>query len=141
MTVDSTQVPRQTAATAFMTDGKPLQLGETGEVPDPHAADGFAVLVADQMGGGKIIAVEFLLERAALLAHVDRAANGDDARHLVHRANHFHGDRVPGHVLHRRQVAGAIEHLQVGGIETIIMSTGREAERLQHAQTFLGHRA
>ena len=76
-------------AAALVANRQPFELGEIGEIADPHAADRLAVLVADQMGGGKIVAVEFLLERATLFAHVDRAADRDHARHLVHRAHHF----------------------------------------------------
>ena len=63
------------------------------------------VHVADQMGGGKIIAVELLFERAMLFAHIDRAADRDHARHLFHRAHDAdrHGSCAPG--LHRRQVS------------------------------------
>ena len=46
------------------------------------------------MRGGKIVAVELLFERASLLAHIDRAADGDHARHFVHRPNHLDGDRI-----------------------------------------------
>src|SRR5712671_3094497 len=70
-----------------MPDGQSFKLGKIGEIPNPDASDRLAVLVADQMRGGKIVAVEFLFEWASLLAHVDRAADGDHARHFVHRPN------------------------------------------------------
>ena len=81
-------LPGEAAAAALVADRQPFELGEIGKVADPHAADRLAVLVANQMGGGKIIAVEFLFERAMLFAHIDRAADRDHARHLVHRAHH-----------------------------------------------------
>ena len=84
----STILPAMTGVAALVANGQPFELGEIGKIANPHAADRLAVLVADQMGGGEIIAVEFLLERAMLFAHVDRAADRDHARHLVHRAHH-----------------------------------------------------
>src|ERR1700731_3550346 len=79
--------PGQTGTPALMADRQSFKLGELGEIPNPDASDRLAVLVADQVRGGKIVAVEFLFEWASLLAHVDRAADGDDARHFVHRPN------------------------------------------------------
>src|SRR4029079_18453766 len=78
---------------ALVADRQPFELGEIREVTNPHAADRLMSAVANQMGGGEIVAVELLLERAMLLAHVDGAADRDRARHLIHRSHHAHGHR------------------------------------------------
>ena len=99
---------------ALVADRQPFELGEIGEIADPHAADRLTFAVADQMGGGKIVAVELLFERTALFAHVDRAADRNHPRHLVHRADHFDRDRIRRNGPGRRKIPGAIEHLQMG---------------------------
>ena len=131
--------PGEAATAAFVPHCQPLELCEAGKIADPHASNRLAVLVADQMGGGKIVAVEFLLERTSLLGHVDRAADRDHARHLIHRPHHLDGDGIAGRRLNRH-IAGAIEHLQVRREQSVIMRARRKPEGLQHPQTALGHR-
>ena len=117
-------------------------LAKSGEIADPHAADRLAVLVADQMGGGEIVAVELLLERAVLFAHVDGAADRDHARHLVHRSHHLApitGVRWLAFFTGGRS-SRAIEHLQMRREQPVIARARREAERFQHPQAFLGDR-
>src|SRR5450631_4806388 len=123
-----------------MADRQSLKLGKIGKIPNPDAADRLAVLVADQMRGGKIVAVELLFERAPLLAHIDRAANGDHARHFIHRPNHLDGYRIPGNGLDRRNVVGTVKHLQLRREQTIVTCPRRKPKGLQYPETFLGYR-
>ena len=126
---------------ALVADRQSFELGEIGKIANPHAADRLAVLVADQMGRGKIIAVEFLFERAMLFAHIDRAADRDHARHLVHRADDFDGDRIAaGTVFTARQILASDRTSADAGRTILVARAGMEAERLQHPQAALGDR-
>src|SRR5205085_9291043 len=46
--------PGEAATAAFVAHCQALELCEAGKIADPHASNRLAVLVADQMGGGKI---------------------------------------------------------------------------------------
>src|ERR1700730_8732785 len=131
--------PGQTGTPALMADRQSFKLGELGEIPNPDASDRLAVLVADQMRGGKIVAVEFLFKWTSLLAHVDRAADGDHARPFVHRPNDLDGYRIPGSGLDCRNVIGAVKHLQMRRKQAIVTCPRRKPEGLQDPETLLGH--
>src|ERR1700730_2464978 len=102
-----------------MPDGQSFKLGKLGKIPNPDASARLAVLVADQMRGGKIVAVELLFKWASLLAHIDRAADGDHARHFVHRSNDLDGYGILRNGFDRRNVVRAVEHLQMRRNQTI----------------------
>src|SRR5260370_7758319 len=103
-----------------MPDGQSFKLGKIGKIPNPDASDRLAVLVADQMRGGEIVAVELLFKWASLLAHIDRAADGDHPRHFVHRPNHLDGYGILGNALDRRNVIGAVHHPPMPPLQTIL---------------------
>ena len=92
------------------------------------------------MRGGKIVAVEFLFEWASLLAHVDRAADGDHARHFVHRPNDLDRHRIPGSGSDCRNIVRAVKHLQVGREQSVVARSRSEPERLEHPQPLFGYR-
>src|SRR6267378_1557514 len=121
-----------------MPDRQSFKLGEIGKIPNPDASDRLAVFVADKMRGGKIVAVELLFKWASLFAHIDRAADGDHARHFVHRSNDLDGYGILGNGFDCWNVVRAVEHLQMRRNQTIVARTGRKPERLQNPETFLG---
>src|SRR6267378_6230670 len=120
-----------------MPDGQSFKLGKIGKIPNPDASDRLAVLVADQMRGGKIVAVELLFKWAPLLAHVDRATDGDHARHFVHRSDNLDGYRILGSGFDRRNIVRAVKHLQVGREQSVVARSRRKPERLEHPEPLL----
>src|SRR5258708_20927947 len=81
---------RQALVSAFMAHSKPFQLGEIGKISNAHATDRFLALVANEVGRGEIVAVELLFERTLLFTHVDRAADSNHARQVLHLLNDSH---------------------------------------------------
>src|SRR6266581_7507667 len=106
-----------------MPDGQSFKLGKIGKIPNPDASNRLAVLVADQMRGGEIVAVEPLFEWASLLAHIDRAADGDHPRHFVHRSNDIDGYGILRNGFNSRNVIRAVEHLQMLRNKTVVACT------------------
>jgi hypothetical protein len=68
-------------------DGQALQLGEAAEEAQPQAGSRLAVDPTQQMQAAEVVAVEFLVERTVLVAHVDDGADGGGAQEIVHRAH------------------------------------------------------
>src|SRR5439155_18955678 len=126
--------------TAFHPDSQELELGEIGKVPDAHATDLLSILVTNKVRGGKVVAVEFFFERAVLLAHIDRAADGDHPRHFVHRSNDIDAYGILRNGFNSRNVIRAVEHLQMLRNKTVVACARGKSERLQDPETFLGHR-
>src|ERR1700748_296655 len=77
--------------------GDPLNFHEVSEPAKSQRANRLAVNLRDHMGRrGEVIAVEFLVERTSLLAHVDKAAKRKHAHQCIEIACDADADAVRG---------------------------------------------
>src|SRR5262249_24791437 len=79
-----------TAAAPAAQHRSTLELGEASKPPDADDPYGFSPIKGDQMrGAGEIVAVELLIVRTILFAHIDDGAKRVRCEQLRRRAHHL----------------------------------------------------